>query len=140
ERRTHRLDRLRFADRDQGHRVRRASGRPRRRGNAIPHLAQISADSLHNGTPSLSIAFLAQASTRRGYRLRRQEQAAMPTPYYRSLLIFAATVSLITTGCGSSNPSAAVDPVTGSAPKLAANSQRNVNTNPNEMDTETNIF
>jgi hypothetical protein len=64
----------------------------------------------------------------------------MPTPYYRSLLIFAAIVSLATAGCGSSNPTAAIDPVTGAAPKLAVNTQRDVNTDPNAMDTETNIF
>jgi len=64
----------------------------------------------------------------------------MPIPYYRSLLILAASVSLATAGCGSKNPAAAVDPVTGAPPRLAANTQKNVATDPNEMDTETNIF
>jgi hypothetical protein len=64
----------------------------------------------------------------------------MPAPYYRALLVIAASVSLATAGCGSDNPFAGIDPVTGAPPKIAANTQKNVATERGEMDTEGNIF
>jgi hypothetical protein len=62
----------------------------------------------------------------------------MSAPYYRLLLVVAASVSLLIAGCGSDQPA---PPLTADgSPKLAANMQKSVTTESDGMDTEATIF